>query len=164
MPLILPTLQGDLIDIYNKGKKGNPFPAAVGIKTGKAYVNYVSAGMNAGGGSFTSMPGGVPLGGDLAEIISKVPTASGNITAANMATAFDKCLGTFLSVHQTTIVTAAGKGALQLELMELLSAPKGHASLYATALARALNNYTLAAIVIGVIPDTPGIPFTGPIS
>ena len=164
MPLILPTLQGDLIDIYNKGKKGNPFPAAVGHKTGKAYVNYVSAGMNAGGGSFTSMPGGVPLGGDLAEIISKVPTASGNITAANMATAFDKCLSTFLSVHQTTIVTSAGKGALQLELMELLSAPKGHASLYATALARALNNYTLAAIVVGVIPDTPGIPFTGPIS
>ena len=164
MPLLLPTLSGDLVDIYNKGKKGNPFPAAVGIKTGKAYVSYVSAGMNAGGGAFTSMPGGSVLGGDLAEIISKVPTASGNITAANMATAFDKCLSTFLSVHQTTIITSAGKGALQLELMELLSAPKGHASLYATALARALNNYTLAAIVIGVIPDTPGIPFTGPIS
>ena len=164
MPLILPTLQGDLIDIYNKGKKGNPFPAAVGHKTGKAYVNYVSAGMNAGGGSFTSMPGGSVLGGDLAEILGKVPTASGNITAANMATAFDSCLSTFLSVHQTTIVTSAGKGALQLELMELLSAPKGHASLYATALGRALNNYTLAAIVIGVVPDTPGVPFTGPIS
>ena len=118
MPLLLPTLSGDLVDIYNKGKKGNPFPAAVGIKTGKAYVSYVSAGINAGGGAFTSMPGGSVLGGDLAEILSKVPTASGNITAANMA----------------------------------------------TALARALNNYTLAAIVIGVIPDTPGIPFTGPIS
>ena len=164
MPLILPSLNSELVDIYNKGKKGNPFPAAVGHKTGKAYVNYVSQGMNAGGGSFTSMPGGSVLGGDLAEILGKVPTASGNITAANMATAFDKCLGTFLSVHQTTIVTAAGKGALQLELMDLFSAPKGHASLYATALGRALNNYTLAAIVIGVIPDTPGIPFTGPIS
>jgi hypothetical protein len=30
--------------------------------------------------------------------------------------------------------------------------------------AKALNNYTVSAIVIGVIPDTPGIPFTGPIS
>ena len=164
MPLILPSLNSELVDIYNKGKKGNPFPAAVGHKTGKAYVNYVSQGMNAGGGSFTSMPGGSILGGDLAEIISKVPTASGNITAANMATAFEKCLSTFLSVHQTTIVTAPGKGGLTFELMDLLSAPKGHASLYATALGRALNNYTLAAIVIGVIPDTPGIPFTGPIS
>ena len=164
MPLILPTLQSELIDVYNKGKKGNPFPAAVGHKTGKAYVNYVSAGMNAGGGSFTSMPGGVPLGGDLAEIISKVPTASGNITATNMATAFDKCLSTFLSVHQTTIVTAAGKGGLTFELMDLLSAPKPSGTLYAMALAKALNNYTLTAIVIGVVPDTPGIPFTGPIS
>ena len=164
MPLLLPTLTNDLVDIYNKGKKGNPFPAAVGIKTGKAYVSYVSAGINAGGGAFTSMPGGSVLGGDLAEIISKVPTASGNITAANMATAFDKCLSTFLSVHQTTIVTAAGLPGLISELTDLFSAPKGHASLYATALGRALNNYTLAAIVIGVIPDTPGIPFTGPIS
>ena len=164
MPLILASLNSELMDIYVKGKKGNPFPAAVGHKTGKAYVNYVSAGMNAGGGSFTSMPGGSVLGGDLAEILGKVPTASGNITAANMATAFDKCLSTFLSVHQTTIVTSAGKGALQLELMELLSAPKGHASLYATALGRALNNYTLTAIVVGIIPDTPGVPFTGPIS
>ena len=164
MPLILPSLISELQDIYVKGKKGNPFPGAVGIKTGKAYVSYVSAGMNAGGGSFTAMPGGSVLGGDLAEILGKVPTASGNITAANMATAFDSCLSTFLSVHQTTIVTSAGKGALQFELMDLLSAPKGHASLYATALGRALHNYTLAAIVIGVIPDTPGIPFTGPIS
>ena len=164
MPLILPSLNSELIDIYNKGKKGNPFPAAVGHKTGKAYFNYVSAGMNAGGGSFTSMPGGSVLGGDLAEVLGKVPTASGMITATNIAKAVDKCLATFLSVHQTTIVTAPGKGALQMELMDLLSAPKGHASLYATALARALNNFTLTAIVSGVIPDTPGIPFTGPIS
>ena len=164
MPLILPTLQSDLIDVYNKGKKGNPFPGAVGIKTGKAYFNYVSAGINAGGGAFTSMPGGSVLGGDLAEILGKVPTASGNITAANMATAFDSCLSTFLSVHQTTIVTAAGLPGLISELTDLFSAPKGHASLYATALGRAFHNYTLAAIVIGVIPDTPGIPFTGPIS
>ena len=164
MPLILPTLTSDLVDIYNKGKKGNPFPAAVGIKTGKAYVSYVSAGINAGGGAFTSMPGGSVLGGDLAEVYSKVPTADGLITATNIAKAVDNCLSTFLSVHQTTIVTKPGLPALQQELADLFSKPKGHASLYATALARALNNYTMSAIVIGVIPDTPGIPFTGPIS
>ena len=164
MPLILPSLQSELVDIYEKGKKGNRFPGGVGHRTGKAYVSYVSAGMNAGGGSFTSMPGGATLGGDLAEILNKVPTASGNITAGNMATAFDSCLSTFLSVHQTTIVTSAGKGALQFELMDLFSAPKGAAGLYATALGRALHNFTLAAVVIGVVPDTPGVPFTGPIS
>jgi hypothetical protein len=61
-------------------------------------------------------------------------------------------------------VTAGGKGGLTFELMDLLSAPKPSGTLYAMALAKALNNYTLTAIVIGVVPDTPGIPFTGPIS
>ena len=109
MPLILPSLQSELIDIYDPGRKGNPSADLVGINTGKAYVNYVSAGINAGGGAFTSMTGGADLGKDLARILNKIPTPSGNITAANLATAFDKCLSTFLSVHQTTIVTAAGK-------------------------------------------------------
>ena len=164
MPLILPSLNSELIDIYNKGKKGNPFPAAVGIKTGKAYVSYVSAGINAGGGAFTSMPGGSVLGGDLAEVLSKVPTSTGMITAANMATAFDKCLSTFLSVHQTTIISTGGFGGLYSDLNDIFSKPKGHASLFAMALGRALHNFTLAAVVIGVVPDTPGVPFTGPIS
>ena len=164
MPLILGTLTDDLVKIYNKGKKGNPSPATVGLRTAGAYLQYCTNGQNAGGGSFTAMPGGSVLGGDLAEVYSKVPTATGMITAANMATAFDKCLSTFLSVHQTTIISTVGFGGLYSELNDLFSAPKGHASLYATALARALNNYTMSAIVIGVIPDTPGIPFTGPIS
>ena len=164
MPLLLPSLQQELVDIYNKGKKGNPFPAAVGIKTGKAYMNYVSAGINAGGGAFTAMPGAAMLGGDLAEIYSKVPTADGQTTASNMTTAVDSCLQTFLSVYQTTIVTTGGLAGLQEELNTLFSKPKGHASLYATALGRALHSYTSSAMVIGVIPDTPGIPFQGPIS
>ena len=162
MPLILPSLQSELIDVFDKGKKGNPHPSPVGIKIAKAYANYVSAGINAGGGAFTNMPGGSALGDDLSRILDKIPTPSGDITAANMATAFDTCLATWLSVHQTTIVTQ--KGGLHFELMDLLSAPKPSATLFAMALAKALNNYTLTAIVIGVVPDTPGIPFTGPIS
>ena len=163
MPLILPSLQSELIDIYSKGKKGNPFPAAIGHKTGKAYFNYVSAGINAGGQAFTAMPGAATLGGDLAEIFSNI-SPSGQITALKMAKAFDTCLQTFMSVFQNTIITAAGLPGLQTELIDLFSAPKGHTSLFCMAYARALNNYTLSAIVIGVIPDTPGIPFTGPIS
>ena len=164
MPLILPSLQSELVDIYEKGKKGNRFPGGVGHRTGKAYVSYVSAGMNAGGGSFTAMPGGSTLGGDLAEVLSKVPTASGSLTAGNMATAFDKCLSTFLSVHQTTIITSAGTQPLYVDLNGLFSSPKPSATMFAQKLAMALVNYTMMATVIGVIPDTPGIPFTGPIS
>ena len=38
MGLVLPDLQDSLIDIYNKGKKGNPSPATVGLRTGGAYL------------------------------------------------------------------------------------------------------------------------------
>ena len=57
MPLIMPSLQSELIDIYSKGKKGNPAPKLVATKTAQAYFNYVSGGMNAGGQPFTAMPG-----------------------------------------------------------------------------------------------------------
>ena len=163
MPLILPSLQSELIDIFNKGKKGNPDGNLVGIAVGKAYMNYVSAGINAGGGAFTGMTGASQLGTDLGDLLAKSPNM-GPSHAATYSMRVNTCLSTFLSVHQTTIITAAGTSALFQELNDIVSKPKGHASLYATALGRALHNFTLAAIVIGVIPDTPGVPFTGPIS
>ena len=163
MPLILPSLQSELVDIFNKGKKGNPDPNLVGIKIGKAYMNYVSAGINAGGGAFTGMSGASQLGTDLGDLVAKNPN-QGPSHAATFSMRVNTCLSTFLSVHQTTIITAAGTSALFSELNDIYSKTKGNASLYAMALGRALNNFTLAAVVIGVIPDTPGIPFTGPIS
>ena len=163
MPLILPSLQSELVDIFNKGKKGNPDPNLVGIKIGKAYMNYVSAGINAGGGAFTAMTGASQLGTDLGDLLAKSPNM-GPSHAATFSMRVNTCLSTFLSVHQTTIITAAGTSALFSELNDIYSKPKGHASLYATALGRALHNFTLAAVVIGVVPDTPGVPFTGPIS
>ena len=163
MPLILPSLQSELIDVFNKGKKGNPDPNIVGIKVGKAYMNYVSAGMNAAGFPFTGMTGASQLGTDLGDLLAKNPNM-GPSHAATFSMRVNTCLSTFLSVHQTTIITAAGTSPLFQELNNIFSKPKGHASLFATALGRALHNFTLAAVVIGVVPDTPGVPFTGPIS
>ena len=56
MPLIVATLQAELIGVYEKGPTGNPSPQLVGLNTAKAYMNYCSTGMNAGAGSFTAMP------------------------------------------------------------------------------------------------------------
>jgi hypothetical protein len=109
------------------------------------------------------MPGSSALGQDLGDILSKSSPA-GDLTAMKMAKAFDTCLGTFLSVFQNTIITASGLPGLQAELGKLFSSPKPSTTLFCMDYAKALNNYTLSAIVIGVIPDTPGIPFTGPIS
>jgi len=163
MPLVVATLQGELIDIYEKGPKGNPAPQIVGLKTAKAYMNYCSAGMNAGGHPFTAMPGASALGQDLGNIYGAV-NPSGAITAQKMAKAFDTCLATWLSLFQSTIITAPGLPGLIAGLMDVFSKPNPSATLFANKLAKELNTYTLAAIVIGVTPDTPGVPFTGPIS
>ena len=163
MPLIMPSLQSELIDIYSKGKKGNPAPKLVATKTAQAYFNYVSAGMNAGGQPFTAMPGVSALGQDLGNIYSSVSPA-GALTAQKMAKAFDTCLATWISVFQNTIVTAPGLPGLIAGLIDVFSSPNPSTTLFANKLAKELNTYTLSAIVIGVTPDTPGVPFTGPIS
>ena len=163
MPLVAATLQAELIGVYEKGPTGNPSPQLVGLNTAKAYMNYCSTGMNAGAGSFTAMPGSSALGQDLGNILGGSSPA-GALTAQKMATAFDTCLQTFLSVYQNSIVTTAGLPLLQGELMQVFSSPAPSATLFAQSFASALNNYTLAAIVIGMIPGSPPIPFTGPIS
>ena len=88
----------------------------------------------------------------------------GRIFALKMAKAFMSCLDTWMSVNQTVMVPVPGLPGLQSDLMDLFSKPKGHSSLFAMALGRALHNFTSAAIVVGIIPNAPGIPFNGPIS
>ena len=162
MPLIVATLQAELVGIFDK-PKGNPVPTPVMIDVAKAYLNFCSAGIDSGGSPFAAMPGSSALGQALADVMSKT-NASGALAAMDMAKAFDSCLQTFISTNQTTIVTAPGLPVLGSELVDLFSSPKPSAIIFAQGYAKALNNYTLSAIVIGVIPDTPGIPFTGPIS
>ena len=161
MPLIMQPLQGELIDIYEKGKKGNASPKLVAIKTAKAYLNYISSGINAGGGSFTGMFGSSALGQDLGNILSSTWPDS-DFTASMIAQAFDTCLNTFLSVHQTTITTEPA--GLKTNLQRLLKSPNPSTTLFCMDFSNYLHTYTLSAQVIGVVPDTPGIPFTGPIS
>ena len=163
MPLIVATLQAELIGLYEKGPTGNPSPQLVGLNTAKAYMNYCSTGMNAGAGSFTAMPGTSALGQELGDIYSGTSPA-GALTGQKMAKAFNNCLGTFISVHQTTIVTAAGLGGLIAGLIDIFSSPNPSATIFANKLAKELNTFTLSAQVIGVIPGSPPVPFPGPIS
>ena len=163
MPLVVAGLQAELIGIYEKGPTGNPSPFKVAIDTGKAYFNYVSQGMNAGGHQFLAMTAAPNLGWELADIYSKT-SPSGAITANKMAKAFDMALASWISLYQTTIVTAPGMPGLVSGLTDIFSKPQSSSTMFANKLAKELNTYTLAAIVSGVTPDTPGVPFTGPIS
>ena len=163
MPLIMPSLQSELIDIYSKGKKGNPAPKLVATKTAQAYFNYVSAGMNPAGFPFTAMTGTMELQDEIGKLYSgTVP--DGRIFALKMAKAFTKCLDTWMSVNQTVIVPVPGMPGLQSELMDIFSKPMPDNTAFAMAFGKALHNFTLSAVVMGIVPDTPGIPFTGPIS
>ena len=56
MPLIVATLQSELIGIFDK-PKGNPVPTPVLIDVAKAYLNFCSAGIDSGGSPFAAMPG-----------------------------------------------------------------------------------------------------------
>ena len=163
MPLILPTLTSELISAYDKCPAGNPSPQLVGLNTAKAYLNFVSTGINAGGQPFTAMPGISALGQELGNIYAGTSPA-GALTGQKIAKAFDSCLATWLSVFQTTIVTAAGLPLLIAGLADVFSSPNMSTMLYCNKLAKELNTYTLSAMVMGVIPDAPGVPFAGPIS
>lgn len=163
MPLIVATLQTELIAALEKGPAGNPAPPLVGINIAKAYNNYCSSAMNVGAGSFSGMPGVSTLGQELGDILSATSPA-GALTAIKMATAFNSCLSTLLTVHQIAIVTAPGLPVLQAGLSQVFSLPAASATMFAQQLATQLNTFTLLAIVSGVIPGTPPVPFTGPLS
>ena len=163
MPLVSATFQAELIKIFEVGPSGNPSGKLVGLDISKAYMNYVSMGMNVGGFPFTAMPGTASLGSALGDILDKTsPTHA--TTAQKMATEFDKCLGTFMSVNQTAIVTTAGLPGLISELADLLGKANPSATMFCQGLATAVNNHAMAAMVSGIIPGTPPVPFMGPIS
>ena len=162
MALVVAQLQAELIGELEKGPAGNSSPQLVGLGIAKAFNNYCILAMNAGGQMYTGMPGISALGSDLGEILSGISPSSA-LTAIKMSSAFDTCMQTFLSLFQTTIVTAPALPLLQLGLLQLLSTPNPSATIFAQGLAKELHTYVGTCIVSGVIPGTPPVPFTGPL-
>ena len=163
MPLVATSFQAELVGIFEVGPSGNPSGKLVGMDISKAYMNYCSMGMNMGGFPFSAMPGTSALGSALGDILDK-ESPSGALTAQKMAKEFDSCLQTFMSVNQTAIVTTAGLPGLISELADLLGKANPSATIFCQGLATAVNNHAMAAIVSGMIPGAPPVPFTGPIS
>ena len=163
MPLVSATFQAELVGIFEVGPSGNPSGKLVGMDISKAYMNYISMGMNTGGFPFSAMPGVSALGSALGDILD-VTSKTHATTAQKMATEFDSCLATFVSVNQIAIVTTAGLPGLISELMDLLGKANDTATIFCQGFATAVNNHAMSAIVSGIIPGVPPIPFTGPIS
>ena len=163
MPLVSATFQAELVGIFEVGPSGNKSGKKVGIDVSKAYMNYISAGMNAAGFPFSAMPGVSGLGSALGDILDKTSKTHAT-TAQNMAREFDSCLQTFMSVNQTTIITTAGLGGLISELVDLLSKANASATLFCQGLATAVNNHAMSATVTAFIPGAPPVTVVGPIS
>ena len=166
MALIKESLEAELISIYEKGPTGNPFPAATGIKTGRAYLNYCAAGQNQAGMPMTAMPGSATLGTDLGIIYSTVSPANlGSLTATKMANKFDLCLMTFMSTFQTSMVTGPFAAVLQTHLNIVFSKPALSATEFAGNFALALHLATTAPAIqcSGFVPGPAPYVFSGPI-
>ena len=164
MPLVVSTLQSELVSIYTSGgDKGNPDPKKVGRDVAGAYFNYVSAGVDSGGSSFAGMPGKATLGHKLGGIYDKEST-SGELHAQDMAKEFDACLQTFKTAWQTVIVTTAGTMPLFSGLNGIFSSPNSDKAMFARKFGMELANFTMMAMVSGLIPGSPPVPYTGPIN
>ena len=163
MPLVIQTLQSELVGIYETGKMGNPDPDKVAKRTAQAYFNFVSLAIDAGGSKFTTMTGKDALEKGLISILSKSNPSSA-IVAQKIANEFVNCLLTFKTVWQTVINTNPGARLFSQDLTDLLSKPQPDSTAFAMKFGSAIGNFTGLAIVTGLIPGSPPVPYTGPLS
>ena len=162
MALDVGSLTGELVKLYEKGPKGNSDPKEVGRETGKAYMNFCSKAMDSGGGKFVSMSGASDLGKNLGNIYNK-ESIGGALTAEAIATEFNNCLLTFKTDQQLVIITSTGYPMMIMGLIGVFSAPNTSAAQYAQKLAMEIASFTMMAIVSGLIPGAPPVPYTGPL-
>tara|TARA_R100001369_G_C3256356_1_gene157157 strand:- start:38 stop:529 length:492 start_codon:yes stop_codon:yes gene_type:complete len=162
MPLLLPVLQTELISIYEKGPAGNPGPVLVAVKTASAYEKFVTPAVDMSGAPMATMLGTKALESELIDLLLAT-NPSVDVIAQKMATSFVNCLSTFTTINSKNISTNPGSRILSQDLTSIFSAPIPSATLFATKFASALFNFTGLAIVSGLIPGAPPIPYSGPL-
>ena len=109
------------------------------------------------------MLGVIDLGQKLGDAFSTekgVSTSQGYV----IARAFNSCLHTYKTTYQIVISTAPGFPAMMNGLAELFSTPNLTSTLFAQKFATQVSLFTSVAIITGMVPGTPPIPFSGPIS
>jgi hypothetical protein len=85
------------------------------------------------------------------------------LTAEAIATEFNNCLLTFKTDQQLVIITSTGYPMMIMGLIGVFSAPNTSAAQYAQKLAMEIASFTMMAIVSGLIPGAPPVPYTGPL-
>ena len=139
-------------------------PAADPMKPGKdiakAFKNYLLMGMIAGGfpaSNVVDAPAGMGIGGVFASQLL-VGAAIGSSIAGHLST----MALTFLSTNQIGPPVAAPSHTPQL--IQLFSGPQPTSLQFAKELSGILDTWTKTWVVSGLIPASPPIPFSGPLS
>jgi len=138
----------------------NPDPMKPGKDIAKAFKNYLKMGMNAGGfptSNVIDAPTGMAIGGVFA---SQLPV--GAAIGSQIATALTTMALTYLSGQQ--IGPPVAPPSHTPGLIQLFSGPKNTGMEFAKELSGILDDWTKTWVVSGLIPGSPPIPFSGPLS
>ena len=157
MALVKAVLQGELIATYGGH---SPDPMKPGKDIAKAFKNYLMMAQNAGGfpaSNVVDAPTGMTIGGVYAQ---QLP--SGAAVATQIASALSTMALTFLSTNQ--IGPPAVSPSHTPELIQLYSGHQSTGVSFSKELANILDTWTKTWVVSGLIPGSPSIPFSGPLS
>ena len=157
MALVKAVLQGELIATYGGH---SPDPMKPGKDIAKAFKNYLMMAQNAGGfpaSNVVDTPTGMRIGGVYAQ---QLP--SGAAVATQIASALSTMALTFLSTNQ--IGPPAVSPSHTPELIQLYSGHQSTGVSFSKELANILDTWTKTWVVSGLIPGSPPIPFSGPLS
>ena len=157
MALVKATLFSELMATYGGH---SPDPMKPGKDIAKAFKNYLMMAQNAGGfpaSNVVDAPTGMTIGGVYAQ---QLP--SGAAVATQIASALSTMALTFLSTNQ--IGPPAVSPSHTPELIQLYSGHQSTGVSFSKELANILDTWTKTWVVSGLIPGSPPIPFSGPLS
>ncbi len=157
MALVKAMMFGELMETF-AGHSADPMKPGKDIA--KAFKNYLMMGQNAGGfpaSNVVDAPAGLTIGGVFA---SQLP--AGAPIGSQIAAALTTMALTFVSAQQ--IGPPAVSPSHTAELMQLFSGPQPSGISFSKELANILDTWTKTWVVSGLIPGTPPIPFSGPLS
>ena len=125
-----------------------------------AFDTYCKSIVNAGGGTFVSMPGTEILKVKLERIFKQQSLVKTQV-GSEVATAIDECFLTLLTTHQTQPPTPI-VGTLVTECQVLFSKTPNSGTTFGREFAEAIDKSVRTSTIVGMLPTSPPAPFSGP--
>ena len=157
MALAKPALFSELMGTFGSHQ---PDPMTPGKNIAKAFANYLKMGQNAGGFPTTNVVD-APTGVQIGQVYAQQLPAGASI-GSQIASALTQMATTYMSTHQ--IGPPVAPPSHTSALIQLFSSPQASGVSFSKELAGILDDWTKTWTVSGLIPGSPPIPFSGPLS